>query len=151
MPPLSGPKGSYSPQSGHERRLHPRLEHTVPVKISGGDVDIVTETRDISASGASCRVSAYLAPMTKLKIHLLLPLPAACLPAGRGKAGVRPPGANAKTITKRVDCEGVVVRAEAVPEGGYFHTAIFFSDIKPRDIEVLARFVASKLPAAHAH
>ena len=144
MPPLPGPKGYYSPQGGRERRRHPRLEHTVPVKMSGGDVDIVTETRDISASGASCRVSAYLAPMTKLKIHLRLPLPA-------GQAGVRGPGASPKAATKRIDCQGVVVRAEAVPEGGYFHTAIFFSDIKPRDVETIARFIASKLPAAHAH
>ena len=124
-------------KGGPERRRHPRLEHTVPVKISGGDVDIVTETRDISASGASCRVSAYLAPMTKLKVHLLLPL--------------RGTGTGAKITTKRIDCEGVVVRAEAVPNGNYFHTAIFFSGIKPRDVETIARFIASKLPAARAY
>ena len=126
---------------GSERRRHPRLEHTVPVKISGGDFDIVTETRDISCSGASCRVSKYLAPMTKLKVHLLLPLPA-------GQAGLN---SGAKSTTRHIDCEAVVVRAESAPDHGYFYTAIFFSDIKPRDVESIARFVVSKLPAAHAH
>ncbi len=142
------PQGPYSPKGGPERRRHPRLEHTVPVKISGGDFDIVTETKDISCSGASCRVNKYLAPMTKLKVHLLLPLPAgqAGLPAGQ--AGLN---SGAKSTTRHIDCEAVVVRAESAPDHGYFYTAIFFSDIKPRDVESIARFVVSKLPAAHAH
>ncbi len=119
-----------SPYSiGPERRRHARLEHAVPVKISSGDFDIVTETRNISCSGAFCQVSRHLAPMTKLKVHLLLPL----------RWGT-------KTVSKRIDCEGVVVRAQSVLQGDRFDTAIFFSDIKPRDSAAIARFVADKLP-----
>ena len=114
------------PQHGSERRRHPRLEHTVPVKISCEDADIVTETRNISCSGAACQVSKYLAPMTKLKIHLLLPM-----------------RRDDKIVTKRVKCEGIVVRTESVPDEQTFNSAIFFSDIKPRDSAVIARFVDS--------
>ncbi len=114
---------------GPERRRHARLEHAVPVKISSGDFDIVTETRNISCSGAFCQVSKHLAPMTKLKVHLLLPL----------RSGT-------KTVSKRIDCEGVVVRAGLAPQGDCFNTAIFFSDIKSRDSEAIARFVADQLP-----
>ena len=114
---------------GPERRRHARLEHAVAVKISSGDFDIVTETRNISCSGAFCQVSRHLAPMTKLKVHLLLPL----------RWGT-------KTVSKRIDCEGVVVRAQSVLQGDRFDTAIFFSDIKPRDSAAIARFVADKLP-----
>ena len=111
--------------SGAERRQHPRLEYAVPVKISGVDADIVTETANISCSGALCRIGKYLAPMTKLMVHLLLPL----------RKG-------AKTITKRVHCGGVVVRAQSAPQEDFFYTAIFFNDIKPRDSAVLAEFLS---------
>lgn len=119
--------------TGPERRRHARLEHAVPVKISSGDFDIVTQTRNISCSGAFCRVSRHLAPMTKLKVHLLLP----------GRSG-------AKIVSKRIDCEGVVVRAQSAPQGDCFDTAIFFSDIKPRDSAAIARFVADRLPHGFA-
>ncbi|MBI3315129.1 MAG: PilZ domain-containing protein [Candidatus Omnitrophica bacterium] len=105
------------------------MEHAVPVKISSDDFDIVTETRNISCSGAFCQVGKRLAPMTKLKVHLLLPV----------RSGT-------KTVSKRIDCGGVVVRAQSAPQGDRFNTAIFFSDIKPRDSAAIARFVADRLP-----
>ncbi len=115
-----------SPNRGAERRRHPRLEHNVPVKISSGDVDLVTETKDLSCSGAFCRISKYIAPMTKLKLNLLLPL---------RKSG--------KIATKRIHCEGVVVRCESSTDGAFFHVAIFFSDISPKDGQVVSEFVES--------
>ncbi len=114
---------------GAERRRHPRLEHTVPVKILSDDADLITETKNLSCSGVLCQVSKYLAPMTKLMIHLLLPL-------RRG----------AKIITKRIHCEGVVIRTESAKEDGSFHTAIFFNDIKSQDSIAITRFITSKLP-----
>ena len=111
-----------------ERRKHPRLEHNIPVKISSNDLDIVTQTEDLSCSGAFCSVDKYIAPMTKLKINLLLPL-----------------RKNDKIVTKRIHCEGVVVRTESAAEGKYFHTAVFFSDIAPRDAQAINGFVESVL------
>ncbi len=113
-----------SPNSGAERRKHLRLEHNVPVKISGGDVDIVTETKDLSCSGAFCRINKFIAPMTKLKLNLLLPV----------RKG-------SKIVDKRINCEGVVVRIEATADGDFFHAAIFFSDINPKDSQLIGEFV----------
>ncbi len=62
--------------------------------------------------------------MTKLKIHLLLPL--------RKKRTI---------VTKRVQCEGVVIRTEAAPGGDCFHSAVFFREVSPRDASVLSEFV----------
>ncbi|MBI4309377.1 MAG: PilZ domain-containing protein [Candidatus Omnitrophica bacterium] len=118
MPPLSA--------RGSERRRHPRLEHNVPVKISSGDVDIVTETSNLSCSGAFCRIDKYIAPMTRLKLNLLLPL-----------------RKNNKIATKRIHCEGVVVRTESTKEDDSFLTAIFFSEISPRDAKIVSEFVES--------
>ncbi len=112
---------------GIERRRHFRLEHNVPVKISSEDVDIVTETTNLSCSGAYCRVAKYIAPMTKLKINLLLPM------GKTTKSG--------KLTTKRIACQGVVVRTETVAGQDYFNTAIFFSDIASRDSQIISDFV----------
>ncbi|MBI3602185.1 MAG: PilZ domain-containing protein [Candidatus Omnitrophica bacterium] len=113
---------------GPERRRHPRLEQTIPLKISSGEVDIVTETKNLSCSGALCHILKFIAPMTKLKVHLLLPLKR-----------------NHKTVTKHISCEGVVVRSESAAGQDYFNTAIFFSDISPRDIQIIYEFVESMM------
>lgn len=117
---------STSNARGAERRRHPRLEHSVPVKISSGDLDIVTETSNLSCSGAFCRCNKFIAPMTKLKLTLLLPL-----------------RKNNKIATKRIHCEGVVVRTESAKAGDHFLTAVFFSDINPRDSQIITEFVES--------
>ena len=114
------------PGRGPERRKHPRLEHSVPLKISSGDVDIVTETTNLSCSGAFCHLNKYLTPMTILKLNLLLPL-----------------RKNNKIVTKRIHCKGVVVSTESAGHGDYFQTTIFFSDIAPRDSQTISDFVES--------
>ncbi len=117
---------SKADHQGSERRRHFRLEHNVPVKISSADLDIVTETSNLSCSGAFCHINKFIAPMTKLKLNLLLPI-----------------RKNNKIITRRVHCEGVVVRSESVPAGDYFQTAIFFSDISSKDAQTIHDFVDS--------
>lgn len=116
--------------NGAERRRHFRLEKAVPLKISGGDADIVTETLNISSSGAFCLLNKHLAPMTKLKLSFLLPLKR-----------------NNKVVNKRISCEGVVVRSQSAVDQDSFQTAIFFSDIMPRDSQIIHEFVES----AQAH
>jgi hypothetical protein len=107
-----------------ERRKHPRIEKNVPLKLSWADADVVTETRNISCAGAYCRVSKYIEPMTRVEVTLLLPV----------KKGE-------KVTTKKITCRGVVVRTENIPDGEEFYTAIFFSDILPKDSRILAQFV----------
>ena len=109
---------------GAERRRHPRLEQTIPIKISSDDVDIVTETKNLSCSGAFCLINKFLAPMTKLKLHLLLHFKR-----------------NNRSVTKRISCEGVVVRSESAVDQDAFQTAIFFSDIASRDSKIIHEFV----------
>ncbi len=111
-----------------EKRRHPRVENNIPLKICTPDVDLVTETKNISCSGAYCRVNKFLEPMTKMDITLLIPFK---------KAG--------KSTTKKVVCGGVVVRTENIPGGDGFNTAIFFNDIHPRDSRFLADYVQSMI------
>jgi len=64
--------------------------------------------------------------MTKLGIHLLLPL----------KKGD-------KTVTKKISCQGVVVRVESQPTNEYFNIAIYFNHIDTKDTKCLADYIST--------
>ena len=66
--------------------------------------------------------------MTKLKIHLLLPVKK-----------------NNRMTTRKVTCQGVVVRSEAVAGHDYFNIGIFFSDLSVKDSQTLKDFVDAML------
>ena len=112
--------------SSSERRRDPRIIGNIPVKVCSDDCDIVTETKNLSRSGAYCRINKYLEPMTKLKIHLLLPFKR-----------------NEKVLTKKVSCQGVIVRTESVPREEGYNIAIFFNDILNKDADCISEFVNS--------
>ena len=111
-----------------ERRKHPRLQKNIPLKLRSDTFDVVTETKNLSCVGAYCRVNKYFEPMTKLEIHLLLPLKK-----------------NDKTVVQKVSCHGVVVRVESQPGHDYFHIAIFFNDIAKKDTKIIADYIKSSL------
>lgn len=111
-----------------EKRRHLRVDYNIPVKISSDHGDILTETKNLSCSGAFCRVSERLEPMTKLKVQLLLPM--------RKSDKIKP---------KKISCQGVVIRSQTVPREDYFDTAIFFSDIAPKDSRTINEFVESMI------
>jgi hypothetical protein len=98
--------------------------------MSSDNGDILTETKNLSCSGAYCRVAQRLDPMTKLKVYILLPL-----------------RKSDKVTTKRITCQGVVVRTQAVGEE-YYDTAIFFSDIAPKDSRTINEFIESMMEKA---
>jgi len=114
--------------SSKERRRSPRIDHNIPLKISSEDFDIVTESKNLSCSGAYCTVAQYVEPMTKLKIQLLLPL-----------------RRNNKISTKKVSCLGVVVRTEPYPEQKNFNVAIYFNEVHDRDKKIIAEYIATLL------
>lgn len=118
-------KAVNSPQ---ERRRTPRLDNNIPLKIRSDDFDIVTETKNLSSSGAYCRINKYLEPMTKLKIVLLLPI-----------------RRHNRLTTKKISCEGIIVRTESVPGEQYFNVAIYFSDIPQKDVNCLNDYINSSL------
>ena len=110
--------------SASERRQHPRVDRNVPLKISTVDVELVTETKNLSRTGAYCRVNKYIEPMTKLKIHLLLPI----------KKGN-------KTTTKKITCHGVIVRTESITGNNEFRVAIYFNDLPSRDADCITEYI----------
>ena len=111
-----------------ERRKHPRIIKKLTAKVKAEAFDFVTETQNISLSGACCQVDKRIEPMTKVEILLLLP--------ARLK--------NDKIAAKKLNLEGVVVRAEeaeAMP--GKFNIAVFFNNMRELDKTNLNRCLVS--------
>lgn len=80
-----------------ERRKYPRIKKDLPLKLSHQEFDIITQTENLSCTGAYCKVNRLIPLMTKLKITILLPLE-------RTK--------KSHSENTKVVCRGVVVRAE---------------------------------------
>ena len=117
-----------SQKSSQERRKDPRFFGNIPLKISGDDFDLVTETKNLSKSGAYCRVNQYIEPMTKLRVQFLLPFKR-----------------KDRTINKKITCGAVIVRTESEPANGLYNVAIFFNDIQERDSATLTDYVTNML------
>ena len=109
-----------------EKRKCPRVEKFLPIKLSISDFDILTETNNISASGAYFPVDRPLELMSKLNVVLLIPIK-----KNRGK-----------TIEK-ISCTGIIVRCEIADENTKYpyQAAMYFSDLKDRDKKLLRIFV----------
>ena len=113
-----------------EKRAHPRINLNLPIKLSdsGADFDIVTETGNISASGAYCAVNKEILPMTKLKIILLIPVKKS----------------NRKTLSK-IECRGIVVHSTPSQSSTKYtyNIGIFFNDIDEKDRKTILLYVTS--------
>ncbi len=113
-----------------ERRKFPRINKVLSVKLSDSEFDILTETKNISASGAYCPVSEPLEPMTKLQLVLLIPIKK-----------------NRSKLIKKIDCQGTVVRLETITDNGKFpyRVGIFFNQISDSDKKSLRSYIQSSL------
>lgn len=121
-----------------ERRKNIRARKHIPLKLEDTSFDVITETVDVSSSGAYCRVTRNLPLMSKIEVVLLVP----------GKESEGP--------TKKIRCRGVVVRIEPAilkdADRAHYNIAIFFTDISKRDQKVVEDYVASgNLDPAEIH
>lgn len=110
-----------------ERRLFPRIQHDLPVKIAANGYDFITTTQNVSCVGAYCRINKYIPPFTKILIKLALPV---SLDRNHKKCNV--------------ECKGVVVRSEDESEGG-FNIAIFFNEIKDGERKKISKYISQIL------
>lgn len=106
-----------------ERRAEKRVNESVPIKLfSVEKYDAIAETKNISASGAYCSLSTKIPEMTKLQIKLSIP--------------------NVGNLSsKRIDCQGVVVRTENDEKNENYNIAIYFNDITECDKEYIRKYV----------
>jgi hypothetical protein len=117
-----------TPKTGPERRLYPRVEQKLPIKVAANGYDFSTSTQNISCLGAYCHIDKYVPPFTKVMIRLNLP-----------RKGVN------RLSGSEVECKGVVVRSLDEERGG-FNIAIYFNAIKEAQRQKIADYLAQFLP-----
>ena len=115
-------------QNPAERRLYPRAQKQLALKIKTEGGDIVTQTENISCVGTYCVVDKPIPAMTKLSLLLLLPL--------RSKN---------RNVTSRIHCKGVVVRSENASEAGKFNVAVFFNEISDRNKAKISQYISQHI------
>jgi hypothetical protein len=112
-----------------ERRLHPRIESKLPIKLAVNGYDFTTSTENLSCLGAYCRINKYMPPFTKVMVKLSLPINTE----------------KQQTTPSQMECKGVVVRTEDEPKGG-FNIAIFFNEIKELQKKRITQYISRFLP-----
>jgi len=101
-----------------DRRRYPRSEtvERFSLGLRAQDFDLVGEVRNLSRTGAYCRVDKPIAEMTRLMMVLDL-------------------------ASDRIACDGTVVRMEPVPEKNHYNIAIFFNNISKTDQEKIDKLI----------
>jgi hypothetical protein len=111
---------------GAERRVHERVEASVPCTLVGDDgtregFDLI----DLSESGVRIRCSRSLSPMTRIQVAMVLP----------GERVSREGQVKVQTM-------GVVVWCHPI-QGAQFDTGVFFPELEPDTREMLKAYVHS--------
>lgn len=113
-----------------EKRGYPRLkDENISLKVKSGDIDIITKSLDISASGVYCKVEKEIPIMSRIKVVLIVP---------------KPKTDNARIgRTVKIETDGVVVREHPVIINGkiaHYDVAIFFDNISAKNREILLEY-----------
>jgi c-di-GMP-binding flagellar brake protein YcgR len=112
-----------------EKREYPRLrDANISLKVKSNNIDIITKSLDISASGVYCKVEKEIPLMSRIKIVLIIPKPKKDTPSPR---------------TVKIETDGVVVREHPVIVDGkiaHYDLAIFFDNICAKDREALLEY-----------
>ncbi len=106
----------------NEKRLYPRIDTNLPLKVIANGYDFSTSTENLSCLGAYCHIDKYVPPFTKLSIKLDLP-----------NIGF-------------VECKGVIVRTEDNTNTGGFNIAIFFNRIDNQQRQKISEYLKQFLP-----
>ncbi len=111
-------------RSKTERRLHPRVQYELPLKVAANGYAFETTSQNISCAGAYCRINKYIPPFTKVSIKLTLPVQ------------------NSRAQNNSdVECKGVIVRSVDGEDSKGFNIAIFFNEIKDSQRSKISRYV----------
>jgi c-di-GMP-binding flagellar brake protein YcgR len=103
-----------------EKRLYPRVEYKLPIKVAADGYDFITTTKNVSCVGVYCRIEKYIPPFTRVLVKMNPPI--------------------------LVECKGVVVRTEDEEKGNGFNIAIFFNEISEGQRKKIGRYISQFLP-----
>lgn len=129
------PKRKIVKENSGEKREYPRLkDEGISLKVRSGDVDIITKSLDISASGVYCKVEKELPLMSRIKVMLILPK------VDKEESDI------GRTV--KIETDGVVVREHPVIKSGkiaHYDVAVFFDNISVKDREAIRNYINRKV------
>ena len=108
-----------------ERRQSARLADTLQFEIGYEGFNIASQTINISTNGLMCRLAKNIPLMTQVDLILMIPAETA---GGSGRLRVK----------------GAVVRAFKNKTTGFFHLAVFFTEISNQSRHTLKRYILSR-------
>ncbi len=113
-----------------ERRRAERVEANLAVTVMGGPSEAKGKAHNISANGIYFESPYFLAPLTKVRLELIIPEP------------------DPRKKESPVTCDGVVVRVEPEqkdPGISKYDVAIFFTLVPESSQKILERYIRSRL------
>ena len=106
--------------SGEERRRYPRSKRGIPVVTDASGPGVLNHIDNISGNGILCHTVKPVPLMTRMSIVIEIPKPK----------------------TRRVECEGIVVRCDPHEHGDdNFEIAIIFTKISEEDHQAVVDYV----------
>lgn len=112
-----------------ERRKAPRISAKLAMQVTEGDESVLTtESINLSSSGIQFLSRAFLSPLTKVSLTILL------APFGRRLRRER-----------MLKCEGIIVRCEEAVRARReprYELACYFTDMPDEDRDLLEQYVA---------
>ena len=115
--------------AANERRSFPRIkDEGLSLKLNAGDFDTTTHTLNISASGIYCKVDREIPLMSRVRVALELPEPAA-----------------ENRSVKNLEVDGVIVREHPVIIDGaikHYDIAIFFDSLTPKNRDTIQDYIS---------
>lgn len=117
-----------------ERRRNPRIDARLALQVErkvrgGAERPVTTESLNLSSGGLYCHVRSPVEPLTKVGLTLLLP--------SFGRQGKK---------TQVINCEGVVVRCDAVEEdAAEYEMACCFTDVRKEDRQLIEEYIGWRL------
>jgi len=127
--------GDKSPEKNiNEKREFTRIkDDKVSLKVKSNNIDIITKSLDISASGVYCKVDREIPLMSRIKVILIVP---------KGKTDESDTAEKAK-----IETDGVVVREHPVIIRGkiiHYDIAVFFDNISAKDRKTLLEYTGQR-------
>lgn len=112
-----------------DRRRFPRSRRGFTAIQEHNEAATLNHVDNISANGVLCHTSEPIPLMTKMRMALDLPKP----------------------VSKRVECEGIVVRCDPHEQGeNHYKVAILYTKVSEEDRQAIDKFVQHDLAHAHA-
>jgi len=114
-----------------DKRRHPRVSRRLALDISARDLIVSSQTKNICCSGAYCVLNQPIAPMSRVRLTLLVPVTR-----------------KNEMIVEKVECDGIVLRCDPPTDDDpplTTNAAIIFCNISRHARSIISKYMKHQL------